>query len=107
MLCSSKYEKKLELQYMISKAIPRLVKDMEVNIESLKEFVISNNTNRFHVSEYYKYIGLSNYSYLIDEAEEKMMNLIRLLGLSYRMGQEGYLYYIIVPDDVFSKWLKT
>jgi len=90
-----------------SKAILRLAGNMEVNIKSLKEFVMSSHTNRFHVSEYYKYIGLSDYSYLIDEAEEKMMNLIRLLGLSYRMGQEGYLYYIIIPEDVFRKWMRT
>jgi len=91
---------------VISKAIRRLARNMEVNIKSLKEFVMSNHTNGFHVSEYYKYIGLSDYSYLIDEAEEKMMNLIRLLGLSYRMGQEGYLYYIIIPEDVFRKWAR-
>lgn len=80
---------------------------MEVNIKSLKEFVTSNHTNWFHVSEYYKYIGLSDYSYLIDEAEEKMMNLVRLLGLPHRRSREGYLHYIIIPEDVFGKWTRT
>ena len=81
--------------------------NMDVNIKSLKEFVTSNHTNRFHVSEYYEYIGLSDYSYLIDEAEENLMNLVRLLDLPYRRGREGYLYYIIIPEDVFGKWART
>ena len=80
---------------------------MDVNIKSLKEFVISNHTNWFHVSEYYEYIGLSDYSYLVDEAEENLMNLVRLLDLPYRRGREGYLYYIIIPEDVFGKWVHT
>ena len=80
---------------------------MEVNIKSLKDFVISNHTNWFHVSEYYNYIGLSDYSYLVDEAEEKMMDLVRSLDLSYRTGREGYLYYIFVPEDVHGEWMRT
>ena len=80
---------------------------MKVNIESLKEFVTSNHADWFYVSEYYKYIGLSDYSYLIDEAEGKIMNLVRSLGLPYRMGREGYLSYIIIPEDVFRKWVRA
>ena len=79
---------------------------MKVNVKSLKEFVISNHTNRFYVSEYYTYIGLSEYSHLIDEAEEKMMDLVRSLSLSYRMGREGYLHYIVIPEDVYGKWTR-
>ena len=80
---------------------------MDVDIKSLKDFVISNHTNWFHVSEYYNYIGLSEYSYLVDEAEKKMMELVRSLNLSYREGREGYLYYVAIPESVFDKWTRT
>jgi len=80
---------------------------MDVNIKTLKDFVISNNSKWFHVSEYYNYIGLSEYSYLVDEAEEKMMDLVRSLNLSYRGGREGYLYYVAIPEDIFEKWTRT
>jgi len=80
---------------------------MDVNIKSLKDFVISNHANWFHVSEYYNYIGLSEYSYLVDEAEEKMMELVRSLNLSYRESREGYLYYVTIPENIFEKWTRT
>ena len=95
------------MQYVISKTTPWLVKDMEVNLKSFKEFATSNHTNWFHVSEYYKYIGLTDYSYLIDEAEGKIMDLVRSLGLYYRMGREGYLSYIIIPENVFREWVRA
>ncbi len=92
---------------MVSKLYVDWGRNMEVNIKSLKDFVILNHANWFHVSEYYNYIGLSEYSYLVDEAEEKMMNLVRSLNLSCRVGREGYLYYVAIPEDVFEKWTRT